>query len=165
LFTIQAKNKDFTCLVLVIDYLAMPRSHQRTSLLESKKCLGAIIWVNQVINCKHEQNDEASTLSDQVVVFDVKFLAWVHNQGLEFFFYIFLRTLEFSGASIFLISRAVAIFVASKSKHMPEVCMFFFNLFMAFLFDLILVSIIKKVVCWLCPSYNHNHFMTMQVDH
>lgn len=100
----------------------------------------------QVINCGHSfHQDEQSkgdaklianaSLLDHVVEFDRKFSAWVHEHGLGIFFYVFLRTLEFSGDGVFLIPCAAATFLAPKSKLTPELRMFFFNLFMAFLFD------------------------------
>lgn len=43
--------------------------------------------------------------------------------------------------------------------------MFFFNLMMSFIFDLIFVSILKKMVRRPRPAYNHCHFQALQVDH
>lgn len=108
---------------------------------------------------------QPQSMLDQIIDFDRRFSAWVHEQGLGIFFYIFLRTLEFSGDGVFLIPCAAATFIAPTPKLTPELRMFFFNLFMAFLFDLIFVSIIKKIVRRPRPSYNRGHFMTVQVDH
>lgn len=81
------------------------------------------------------------------------------------FFYVLLRVLEFSGDGMFLIPCAAATFLAPKQKLTPEVRMFFFNLFTTFIFDLIFVSILKKMVRRPRPSYNHAHFLALQVDH
>lgn len=91
--------------------------------------------------------------------------AWVHEQGLGYFFYVFLRLLEFSGDGMFLIPCAAATFLAPHHKLTPEVRMFFFNLFMTFIFDLIFVSILKKIVRRPRPSYNRGHFLSLHVDH
>lgn len=72
--------------------------------------------------------------------------------------------MEFSGDGDFLIPWAAATFLAPEPRLTPELRTFF-NLFMAFLFDLIIVSIIKKIVRRPRPKYNRKHFVTVQVDH
>jgi len=105
------------------------------------------------------------TWFEAAVLLDHTISAWVHAQGLGLFFYVLLRLLEFSGDGVFLIPGAAATFLAPRQKLTPEVRMFFFNLFMTFIFDLIVVSILKKLVRRPRPSYNRGHFLSLQVDH
>jgi membrane-associated phospholipid phosphatase len=113
----------------------------------------------------HDHVECKRSLLGRLVDFDHRVSAWVHEQGLGIFFYVFLRTLEFSGDSVFLIPCAAAAFLAPPQRLTPEVRMFFFNLFMTFIFDLIFVSIVKKMVRRPRPAYNRAHFRALQVDH
>jgi membrane-associated phospholipid phosphatase len=146
------------------DLLAVPIQSAETSSISASPSSPA----HQIIqNCQARNNRDTPqpSLLDRIVEFDKRFSAWVHEQGLGLFFYVFLRTLEFSGDGVFLIPCAAATFLAPTPKLTPQLRMFFFNLFMGFLFDLIFVSIIKKIVRRPRPSYNRGHFKTVQVDH
>lgn len=89
----------------------------------------------------------------------------MHQQGLQLFFYMFLRILEFSGDGVFLIPAAAATYLLPKGKLNPEVRMFFFNLLGAFVVDLVIVTLIKNCVRRRRPAYSHPHLITAEVDY
>lgn len=69
------------------------------------------------------------------------------------FIHILLQGLEFSGDSTFLIPAAAATYLLPPALLTPEVRVFFFDLFGAFILDLIIVAIIKNVVKRHHPDY------------
>ncbi|KAG0620181.1 hypothetical protein M758_4G196100 [Ceratodon purpureus] len=97
---------------------------------------------------------------DRIVDYDTNFSYWIHEQGLQFFFYMVLRILEFSGEGLFLIPAAAAAYLLPKGKLNPEVRMFFFNLLGAFIVDLVIVTLIKNYVRRRGPMYCHVHHVT-----
>jgi len=77
----------------------------------------------------------------------------MHEHGLHLVFCSLLRVLEFSGDGIFLIPAAAATYLLPLGKLTQEVRMFFFNLFGAFILDLIIVMVIKNYVRRHRPHY------------
>lgn len=100
---------------------------------------------------------------NKLCVFCKKFWKWVCEQGPGVCFFVFVRILEISSEAGFLIPCVSATYLAPTPT--PELRMFFFNLFMAFLFDMILVAIVEKFMGRPRTPRRQGNFMTLQIGH
>ncbi|KAJ7516359.1 hypothetical protein O6H91_22G055200 [Diphasiastrum complanatum] len=98
----------------------------------------------------------------QLLDLDRKWSLGMHQKGLKISRF-WLRALEYSGDGTFWLPVTAGIWLAPIIKN-TELRRFLFNLFAAFVFDLIVIGLIKSIVQRPRPVYNKGMYVVLAVD-
>ncbi|CAM6087351.1 unnamed protein product [Calypogeia fissa] len=96
--------------------------------------------------------------------FDKKLSLQVHGGGLVVPRWI-LKLLEYSGDGSWSIPLTAALWLAPILLEKEELRSFLFNMFVALLFDLAFISVIKLIIRRPRPVYNKGMYLVLSVDH
>lgn len=99
----------------------------------------------------------------KVVEFDKQLSLRVHGGGVVPRWV--LKLLEFSGDGLLWIPLTAAVWLAPILLEKDALRSFLFNMFVAFVFDLVVNGVIKEVVRRPRPVYNKGMYMVLSVDH
>ncbi|KAH8952475.1 hypothetical protein BDL97_09G087500 [Sphagnum fallax] len=118
----------------------------------------------QIPSTSNLSPDAATSFLQQVLEYDQQISRHVYQQCLGSFSYPFVRFCEVSGDGLFWIPATALIWLFPTALT-PETRAFVFNLFIAFIIDLIVVGAIKGTVKRSRPVHNKGHVVIVAMDH
>lgn len=96
--------------------------------------------------------------------FDKQLSLRVHGRGLVVPRWI-LKVLEYSGDGSWSIPLTASLWLAPILLEKEELRSFLFNLFLAFLVDLVFIGVLKGIIRRPRPIYNKGMYLVLSVDH